>query len=190
MEFKRLSEKISLRLLLTVVAVLACFNLPGLANDGVPASPAGPVILTVTGDIAGSNRPPFDRDNDLFFAFHGREFETAAEFDRAALEALGMHEVTVELDNTPIKVTGPRLMDVLDAVGVTGQPLTALALDGYQVEMTPEDVKNYDWIVGLKRNGRYLAMGQRAPIWIVPSHVAGNLTWPWGVFLIEVGSGD
>jgi hypothetical protein len=54
------------------------------------------------------------------------------EFDSAALERLGMGEVTVQVEEGAPKhvVSGPRLVDVLAAAGATGKPLFAMALDG------------------------------------------------------------
>lgn len=67
-----------------------------------------------------------------------------------------------------------------------------LALDGFATEISAVDLAAYDWIVAVKRDGRYLDIGQRGPLWIVYARRDGKAIgeddeqrWPWA-FLIEV----
>ena len=157
--------------------------------------PAGQVVLTVAGAIGVTNRGPYDDFEDGFFKHHERKFEKASAFDLAMLEGLGMQEVAVAYDAWPraVRFEGPWLKDVLNAAGAAGKDVTAVALDGYAEEISAADLAAYDWIVAVKRDGRYLDIGQRGPLWIVYARRDGkaigaedDARWPWAVFMIEV----
>jgi len=157
--------------------------------------PAGQVVLTVAGDVGATNRGPYDDFEDGFFKHHERKFDKAAEFDLAMLEGLGLHEVTVTYAQWPraARFEGPWLKDVLAAAGASGKDVSVLALDGFATEISAADVEAYDWIVAVKRDGRYLGIGQRGPTWIVYARRDGKAIgvedeqrWPWAAFLIEV----
>jgi hypothetical protein len=83
-----------------------------------------------------------------------------------------------------------RLKDAGGAGGC-GQGVSVLALDGFATEISAADVEAYDWIVAVKRDGRYPGIGQRGPTWIVYARRdggdrrRGRAAWPGGV-LIEV----
>ncbi|MGE0119566.1 MAG: hypothetical protein AB7S71_09125 [Dongiaceae bacterium] len=156
--------------------------------------PAGQVVLTVAGAIESPNRGPFDEFEDGVFKYHERRFEKAASFDLAMLEGLGMQSVTVAYSGWPkaFRFEGPWLKDVLAAAGASGRDISALALDGYASEISAADLDAYDWLLAVKRDGRYLDIGQRGPLWIVYARRDGQaigeadeLRWPWAVFLIE-----
>src|SRR5262249_42438221 len=158
-------------------------------------SPAGAPILTVVGKISQINRPPFDKLEDLFFAYHERSFAKAYAFDLAMLEALGMKRVTIAYEGwpEPLEVEGPFLRDVLAAAGASEGTVATLALDGFATELSASDLAAEDWIVAIKENGRYLGIGQRGPTWVLYARRDGKMAtaedeqrWPWAVFLIEV----
>jgi len=157
--------------------------------------PAGQVVLTVAGDVGATNRGPYDDFEDGFFKHHERKFDKAAEFDLAMLEGLGMHAVDVAYDKWPkaAHFEGPWLKDVLAAAGAAGKDVSVLALDGFASEISAADVAAYDWIVAVKRDGRYLGIGQRGPLWLVYARRDGKpigqedeQRWPWAAFMIEV----
>lgn len=171
---------------LTLAAVAA-------AEDG-PA-PAGAAVLTVVGNIGQTNRPPFEKFADPFFAYHERAFENAYAFDLAMLEALGMHRATIAYEGWPraLDVEGPRLRDVLAAAGAAEGTVATVALDGFAAELSPADLAAEDWIVAIKESGRYLGIGQRGPAWVLYARRDGKTAtaedearWPWAVFLVEV----
>ena len=106
-----------------------------------------------------------------------------------------MHEVTVAYDKWPriYRFEGPWLKDVLAAAGASGHDIAVLALDGYAEEISAADLNAYDWILAVKRDGRYLDIGQHGPTWIVYGRRDGKAfgdedeqRWPWAAFLIEV----
>src|SRR5690606_4368776 len=118
----------------TILAAALLSALTGVATHAEALEPPrGLTVVTIVGEIADTNRGPFDEAEDKFFAYHEYRFDRAAAFDLAMLEALGLHEVTIDYDGWPgpIEFAGPRLHDVLDAVGATGTTVTLVALDGY-----------------------------------------------------------
>jgi hypothetical protein len=180
-------------------AVLGIMFLLGLAAPSVQAAglaaPEGAVVVTVAGSIENTNRPAFDADSDLFLKYHDRTFTKAAAFDRTMLEGLGLHEVVIDFEGwpAPVHLEGPRLKDLVAAVGGSGSGITLLALDGYASEISWTELETLDWIVGLKADGRPLGLGQRGPLWIVYSYPDGRpltaedeLRWPWATFYIEI----
>src|SRR5690606_26858422 len=125
--------------------------------------------LTVAGAIENTNRGPVEPFADSFFAFHDIAFERAAEFDLAALEALGVHAMRAGYPNWPgVSVfEGPLLAEVLAAAGATGERIRLVALDGYASELTMADLEAYPAILAVKRDGAYLGLGGRGPTWLV-----------------------
>ena len=156
--------------------------------------PEGAVVLTVTGNIAHTNRDPFVKKRDSFIAFHERSFTKAAEFDRAMLDDLGTHRAYIEFDGwaEPVTFQGPRLADVLKAVGWTGSKITTLALDGFGTEIAKKDIDAHNWILATRGNGKPFGIGQRGPLWLVfdppgdrPATAEEEGKWPWAIFLIH-----
>lgn len=181
------------RLFVVVIAPIMAAMGVSLAADLPPAT--GPVILTISGNIEQTNRPPFDEFEDVLTYFHERSFDKAVEFDRAMLEALGTHEVEVNYEEWPttFRFEGPYLSDVLELVGANPTMLTVVALDLFASEISKEDLGSHDWIVALKRDGEYLRLGQHGPVWVVfdpgpDKEITAEEegTWPWAAFYIEV----
>ena len=169
--------------------------LPFSLRAGEFGKPAGPAILTVIGAIEHTNRNPFDAFEDGFFKHHDRQFSRAAVFDAGMLEALGMHPVEISYSGfpKPYRFEGPWLKDVLAAVGAPGKDIAIVALDGFASEISAADLAAEDWLVAVKRDGRYLDLGQRGPLWVVyarrdgkPLTLEDEQRWPWAAFLIEV----
>ena len=167
----------------------------GTADAGELAAAKGLVVLTLAGKLENTNRPPFDDFEDAFFKYHEKTFDKAAEFDIALLESLGTTEIEVSYDAWPkaYRFEGPRLKDVLAAVGATASTVRVHALDGYAVELSKEQLDGEDWIIALKRDGEYLKLGQRGPVWMTHDPGADKKItkdeeskWVWTVFYIEV----
>ncbi|HEY9566472.1 MAG TPA: hypothetical protein VIR38_00160 [Thalassobaculum sp.] len=181
--------------LAALVAAFLLTALPAGAGAAELAAPEGAVVVTVAGAIENTNRGAFDPDRDLFLKYHDRSFTKAAAFDRAMLEGLGLHQVEIALDGwpEPVRLEGPRLKDLVAAVGGAGERITLVALDGYASEISRAELEGLDWIVGLRRDGRDLGLGERGPLWIVYSYPDGRkltaedeLRWPWATFYIEI----
>ncbi|MBI3452813.1 MAG: molybdopterin-dependent oxidoreductase [Rhodospirillales bacterium] len=155
-----------LRSLLAMLALVA-FAGPAFAQG--LAAPKGPVIVTVTGDIANVNRGPFDPDQDAVFKNQKIGFDRAAAFDLAMLEGLGMRRIHGDFPKgaAPRAFEGPLLRDVMKAVGARGKTLKIVAIDGYTGEIPVGDLDAYPVILALKRDGRYFGIGDFGPSWIV-----------------------
>lgn len=130
-------------------AVVACAV---LAFAGVASAQNAPVdakkpILTVTGNIAGSE----------------------VQFDREALEAIGL--VTVET-KTPwydhvAKFEGVPLDKLMEKVGAKGDRVVAVALNDYSSEIPIEDFAKYKTILAIKRDGQYMPVRDKGPLFVI-----------------------
>jgi hypothetical protein len=108
-------------------------------------------ILTVTGKISPQSGDP------------------SVQFDRAALEALGT--VTFETNTpwykVPVKFEGVPLSKLMDIVGAKGQVVAAVALNDYSSEIPIEDFAKYNVILALKRDGEYMPVRDKGPLFVV-----------------------
>src|SRR4051812_5321592 len=130
-----------------IVGVLAC---SGAAAESLP-TPLGKLILSVSGNIAQTNV--------------GAE----AHFDRDMLEALGTvsFETTTPWDKERVRFEGVPLGRLLDRLGASGSRLIAVALNDYSAELPIEDIRKHDVLLALKRNGEYMPVRNKGPIFIV-----------------------
>jgi hypothetical protein len=108
-------------------------------------------ILTVSGKIAITNG------------------SGTAQFDRAMLEGLGMvsFETTTPWYKGPVKFEGVPLVKLMAAVGATGQRIIAIALNDYSAEVPMEDAIKYNVILALKRDGEYMPVRDKGPLFVV-----------------------
>jgi hypothetical protein len=132
---------------------------------GALGKPTGTVVLTIAGKIENANRGAFDPLHDRFLKHHEKSFSTAAEFDIDMLEALGMKKISFGYKewSAPELMEGPLLKDVLAKAGAVGKRITTLALDGYAVDFTDKDLLAKNYVLVLKRNSRYLKLGEYGP---------------------------
>jgi hypothetical protein len=115
------------------------------------ALPSGKPILTLSGKIDVTNK------------------DGTAQFDLAMLEAIGL--VTVET-TTPwfkgsAKFEGVLLSKLLAMVGATGDRISATALNDYSAEIPMADVRDYGVILALKRDGAYMPVSDKGPLFII-----------------------
>jgi hypothetical protein len=158
-------------------------------------APTGPVILTVTGKIAQTNRGPFNPDNDLLFKNTHVTFERAASFDLAMIEGLGLRSIQADYpQGGPLHTfEGPLLRDVLKAAGANGSLVKVSALDGYTQEIPMSELEQWPIVLAVKRDGAYLALGGFGPSWVafprrdIPALADRNDDkWVWGIVHIAV----
>jgi hypothetical protein len=128
--------------------MLLTSNLGGAAS--LPA-PTDKPILTVTGKISVTNK------------------DGTAQFDRAMLEALGETSFSTSTPwyKEPVKFEGVPLAKLLDAVGATGDRIVSIGLNDYSAEMPMEDARKFGVILALKRDGEYMTVRDKGPIFIV-----------------------
>lgn len=108
-------------------------------------------ILTVSGKITVFNK------------------EGAAQFDRPMLEALGMSgfETSTPWYSGPVRFEGVRMDRLMQAVGATGEKVIAYALNDYSTELPMSDFSRYNVLLALKRNGEYMPVRDKGPLFIV-----------------------
>jgi hypothetical protein len=181
------------RALLALLIVFAAFA--GHAAEQMEA-PKQMVVLTVGGEIANTNRGPFDPKKDSIFSVLKIDFERAFAFDRPMLLRLKQGSVTAETEELGRRAvfTGPLLKEVLAAVGAARAKVSVVGINGYEGFLEPEDIDNSDWIVALDVDGAPLGLGQQGPIWIINTRAPGDKPnqshrghWVWGVFYTRVG---
>ncbi len=132
-------------------AGLASLALIGPASATVLVMPAGKKILTITGKITNTN------DGD------------AAVFDRPMLEALGLDqfETTTPWYNGPVRFEGVRMQRLMQAVGASGESVTAVALNDYTTELPIADFERYGVLLAMKRDGNDMSVRDKGPLFIV-----------------------
>lgn len=184
------------RTLLTAVAgmlaAIPCATVPARAESRPP--PNGPVILTVAGDIAQTNRGPSDPKLDGFLNYHEIEFVKAFVFDLAMLEEFPLTEIRCQPPQYSSSATfqGPRLDDILKALGAEGASIRTRALDGFAVDLTAAQIEAKDWILATRADRRSFGIGDKGPLWLMHTPSAEKVPedeeqgWPWAVFYIEV----
>jgi hypothetical protein len=123
------------------LALVSGFAMVGAA----PAQVAKP-ILTISGRVSGSTQ-----------------------FDRESLEKLGLvtietatpwHTGTVKFEGVPLKV-------LMKQVAASGTTVQALALNDYSTEIPMEDFEKYNVILALKRDGEYMPVRDKGPLFVV-----------------------
>jgi hypothetical protein len=129
-----------------------------LAGQAAPPAPVTPVlqaadktILTVSGKISPAN------------------IGGVVNFDRASLEALGMvaMETTTPWHKGVVKFEGIPLHKLMQSVGATGERLTVIALNDYSSELPIEDFAKYNVLLALKRDGEYMPVRDKGPLFII-----------------------
>ena len=129
--------------------------LAGLAVAPVRAGAAeapSPVILSVSGSIGG-----------------GAEPKPAKTFDLATLEAMPQHSFTTKTPwySGPETFSGVLMRDIMQQVGASGSQLLVVALNDYTSEIPLDDFKRYDVILAFKRDGVYMPVSDKGPLFIV-----------------------
>jgi hypothetical protein len=178
---------------------LAAAPLPAAAARAA----AGPGLLTVTGAIGRGNRGPLDKALDQMMAKQQLAFERAHVFDFEALRALPAVtlKATLEYDAKLHTLRGPLLTAVLKAAGAQGTQLVLRAVDGYTVQLSLAQARQYRFIVATHLDGRPMALGGLGPLWAVyapdayPEMAGKSLPeryaqCPWGLYHIEVQTGQ
>lgn len=135
-------------LLVTALAGVAGAR-PSIAA-GLP-QPQDKVILTMSGKIANTNK------------------DGTAQFDRPMLEKIGMQsfETTTPWYDGKVKFEGVPMVKLLEFVGATGDTLEIKALNDYATTIPMEDFRKYPVILALKRDGNYMPVRDKGPLFIV-----------------------
>ena len=134
-------------------AFAAAFAIAAASFAGASSlsAPEEKPILTVAGSIGVTNK------------------DGTAQFDRQMLEALGAvsFETTTPWYSGPVTFEGVPLAKVMEAVEAKGETIVAVALNNYSAELPMEDAKKYNVILAYKRNGEYMSVREKGPLFVV-----------------------
>ncbi|MEQ5868305.1 molybdopterin-dependent oxidoreductase [Sagittula sp. NFXS13] len=134
----------------SLAAVALAALSPGAFAAGL-GDPASEVILTVTGEIATTNR------------------DDAAVFDLDMLTS--MNTVTYETETIWTDgvqtFTGVLLSDLMDRLGAEGSSLSAMAINDYAVEIPSSDWVETGPIIAYHQNGAPMSVRDKGPLWII-----------------------
>ena len=132
-------------------AVVAVMSSVALCWATPLSNPEAKPILEIGGTIGVTNR------------------DGAAVFDRAMLESLGMETITTTTPWHKGQVTfeGVAMTKVMDLVGAKGKTVKALALNDYATQIPMEDFAKFGVILALKRDGEYMPVRDKGPLFIV-----------------------
>ncbi|MDF2120211.1 molybdopterin-dependent oxidoreductase [Roseiarcaceae bacterium H3SJ34-1] len=137
----------------SVVLIGSAFFVPAIGGAQTVSLgiPSGKPILRITGKISRRN------DND------------AAVFDGAMLESLGMvsFETMTPWYTDKVMFEGVPMAKLLASVGASGDRVRVTALNDYTSEIPVEDFEKYGVILALKRNGQYMPVSDKGPLFIV-----------------------
>jgi hypothetical protein len=132
-----------------IIALSALFVVGATAAQDLP--PAPKPLLTISGKIAAVGN------------------DGVVQFDRQSLEALGM--IAIETNTPwykgPVKFEGVSLDKLMKSVGASGDRVIVLALNDYSTEIPIEDFAKYKAILALKRDGEYMPVRDKGPLFVV-----------------------
>ncbi len=134
----------------TLLGVLMAFT-SHTTHAGELADPTGKAILSISGKIDTTNK------------------EDAAVFDRAMLETLGTvsFKTMTPWYTQPVTFEGVPLAKLMELVGAEGTNVKAVALNDYSTDIPLEDFEKYGAILALKRDGEYMSVRDKGPLFIV-----------------------
>ena len=167
----------------------------GASPSAIAADNAGPVLLTIAGEVSQPNRGAMDPFLDGVMNANNHSFGKATAFTFADLAKLPQVEITANADGWPgpVKLQGVRLADALAAAGAGGRAVTVYALDNFGVKLTPDEIAAKDWVLAHSANGAPLAVGGRGPMWLAwdtsasgPASKEQEGQWVWAVYLMTV----
>jgi len=132
-------------------ALVAFVGVIGAAYAATLAAPTERAVLTITGKIAVTNK------------------DNTAQFDRPMLESLGMVavETTTPWHEGKVKFEGIPVDKLMKQVGATGDRVVVTALNDYTTEIPMEDFAKYKVILAIKRNGEYMPVRDKGPLFII-----------------------
>ena len=114
-------------------------------------TPKDKPILEIAGSISATNK------------------DGAAVFDREMLESLGLETITTTTPwhKGPVTFEGVRMSKVMQLVQAKGKTVKALALNDYETQIPMEDFSKFNVILALKRDGEYMPVRDKGPLFIV-----------------------
>ena len=92
-----------------------------------------------------------------------------AVFDRPMLEAIAGEEIKTKTPwyTDEVRFEGVSFAKLMKEVGASGENLVITALDDYSREIPIEDLVQNKAILALKRDGQYLSVSDKGPLFVV-----------------------
>ena len=139
------------RITTAALAGVASFAFPQRTVASSLPQPSERPLLTVSGKITNTNKGE------------------SAQFDRPMLESLGMSgfETMTPWYPSPVRFDGIRMDRLLEVLGASGDRVLAYALNDYVTELPVSDFATYGVLLALKRNGEYMPVRDKGPLFIV-----------------------
>jgi hypothetical protein len=135
---------------LTLLGIAFLATAHAAAAEGL-ANPVESPILVVAGKITATNK--------------GQR----AVFDRPMLEAIAGEEIRTKTPwyTDEVHFQGVSFAKLMTEIGATGENLVITALDDYSREIPIEDLVKNKAILALKRDGQYLSVSDKGPLFVV-----------------------
>ena len=137
----------------SLAAALIGATMPRLARaaDTSLPMPASKVVLTISGKIGIFN------------------VGDTAKFDREMLEALGWTSFITSTPwyDVPVTFAGVRMAKLMQTVRADGEAVIAGSLNDYETRIPTSDFTRFDVLLALKRNGEYMPVREKGPLFIV-----------------------
>jgi hypothetical protein len=133
-----------------LATVLTLFLALPVVAQNLP-EPQGPVILTITGNLAQTNG------------------DGVARFDLAMFESLAQRETRTMTPwyEGPQRFTGPLISDLMALVGATGSALRVVAVNDYATTLPLSDLNEYPVILASRRNGETMPVRDKGPLFVI-----------------------
>ena len=109
------------------------------------------------------------RADDAVLAFSGNVPGGTVTLTRDQTATLPQRELTEQPTSfpEPLKFKGPSLAEVLKLAGATGGDITLSAADDYKVDITADEMKTYDPILAIEKDGVRMAPDDFGPFFVM-----------------------
>lgn len=107
--------------------------------------------------------------DDAVLSLSGKVTGGAVTLTRDELAKLPQRELTEQPTSfpQPMKFKGPSLSEVLKLAGATGGDITVSAADDYKVDITADDIKAFNPILAIEKDGVRMAPDDFGPFFVM-----------------------
>ena len=107
--------------------------------------------------------------DDAVLTFSGKVPGGAVTLTRDEIAKLPQRELTEQPTSfpQPMKFKGPSLTDVLKLAGATGGDITLSAADDYKVDITADEMKKFNPILAIEKDGVRMAPDDFGPFFVM-----------------------
>ena len=108
--------------------------------------------------------------SDVLFSIRLKGSDTVFAVTRDLVRKVGLHGYKAVLpggDGASQMVRGPLMRDLIAASGLTGTKIWVKALDGYEMDVPMEELKQVDVLAVTEVDGKPLTVRDRGPSWLV-----------------------